>query len=200
MIEIIDTIEKFNPIITTVIGGIITFFITKYTYHKNIPLDKLEITYNRIYYPLYKLIKDENDISLIIDKSKNYFNKYNKYIDKSTLKAFNILCQSDTNAKRERAYQNFKNNIDNRNSYLRRRLGYLEPGIFQMYTYSSPTEKSMIRILLEFCFIYFLVIATTITKNNIQIIFIYLLILSTFIFIVEIVWLSILKLYYKIKK
>ena len=46
-------IEFVKIILPVLITGIFTFLITKYTYHKNIPLDKLEISYNRIYYPIF---------------------------------------------------------------------------------------------------------------------------------------------------
>lgn len=52
--------EKFMEIINTIlpalITGVFTFIVTKYNYNKNVPLDKMEISYNRIYYPIYKII------------------------------------------------------------------------------------------------------------------------------------------------
>lgn len=36
-------------ILPAIIAGFFTFYITKYTYSKNQPLDKLEIAYNNIY-------------------------------------------------------------------------------------------------------------------------------------------------------
>ena len=38
-------------------------------------------------------------------------------------------------------YNNFKNNIYDRNSYLRRRLGYLEPNFIQSVKYLSKDDK-----------------------------------------------------------
>ena len=49
-------IEIMKIVLPTIVGGIFTFLITKYTYNKNVPLDKLEIAYNRIYCPLYQLL------------------------------------------------------------------------------------------------------------------------------------------------
>ena len=46
-------LELLKVVLPVVITGLFTFFVTKYTYSKNIPLDKLEITYNRVYYPIY---------------------------------------------------------------------------------------------------------------------------------------------------
>lgn len=59
MEKIFDIIKIILP---SIITGIFTFLITRYNYNKNIPLDKLEIAYNRVYYPLFRLIKDNNDI------------------------------------------------------------------------------------------------------------------------------------------
>lgn len=55
-------IEILKAVLPVIITGIITFLITKYSYHKNIPLDKLEIAYNRIYYPIYCLITSDLEI------------------------------------------------------------------------------------------------------------------------------------------
>lgn len=190
-----------------IITGLFTFLITKYTYNKNRPLDKLEIAYNRIYYPLYILVKGKvikkeniNDINIIIEKSKLYLEKYNKYADRSTLIAFEILDESNTFAKKKHAFQNFKNNIYNKNYYLRRRLGYLEPNFLQIYTYSSDSEKSTFRILMEFLVAYLFLIISVTTHEKIQLIFIAFLILSSIIIIIECICKFVFFLYYKIRK
>lgn len=53
-------LELSKIILPAIITGLFTFFITKYTYNKNRPLDKMEIAYNRVYYPLYQIISDES--------------------------------------------------------------------------------------------------------------------------------------------
>lgn len=53
MENIFDVLKIILPAITT---GLFTFLITKYTYNKNKPLDKMEKAYDEIYYPLYKII------------------------------------------------------------------------------------------------------------------------------------------------
>lgn len=195
--------EIIKIILPAIITGMITFLITKYTYNNNRPLDKLEIAYNRVYYPLYRLIKDEsisNNGQLFIDKAKYYFDKYNKYIDMSTLRAFQFLCKSNTNAKRKSAYRNIKNNIYDKNSYLRRRLGYLEPNILQIYTYSSVSEKSTLRILLELSIIYVFLGVASFTKDKIQLLFVCLIIILIIIIIFELVYKMFLFFYYKIRQ
>lgn len=164
---IISILDKIFP---TIIGGVITFFIAIYNYNKNRPLDKLETAYNRIYYPIYNLINDNNkeDINLIIEKSKFYLDKYKKYADRSTLKAFNELYQNKTDNFDKSAYQNFINKIYNKNSYLRIRLGYLEPNIIQMYPYLPKSDRSSIRMFMEFCILYILICLYNIFNNHIQ--------------------------------
>lgn len=195
--------EVLEIILPTIITGICTFFITKYTYNKNRPLDKLEISYNRVYYPLFKIINNEkmnNNIEVIISKSKLYFNKYGKYVDGSTLRAFNVLCQSNTETKRKDAFKNFKDNICNKNSFLRRRLGYLEPGFLQIYTYSSKSDKSTFRILTEFCALYASLVISSVANDNIKSICISVSSVILAILIVECIYKLITYLYYKSKK
>ena len=101
---------------------------------------------------------------------KRYFNIYGKYIDFSTLKAFNYLCKSDK-SENKNAYKNFINNICDRSTYLRRRLGYLEPNFVQIYKYSAPSAKSLFRILIEIFIMYITLMICNIAMNNFAIIF-----------------------------
>lgn len=194
--------EIAKSILPAIITGIITFLITKYTYNNNRPLDKLEIAYNRIYYPLYKLIKNENikDIDFIIDKSKYYLNKYNKYADRSTLYAFHSLCGCNTEAKKKDAYKTFKDNIHNKNSYLRRRLGYLEPNFLQIWKYLSKSEKSTFRILVELLCIYLFVFISDFFTSKIQLVIIYIVSIFLIVIIIELICKFIRVLYYTIRK
>lgn len=198
-----DTLfEILKSILPAIITGIITFIITKYTYNNNRPLDKLEIAYNRIYYPLYKLIRNENmkEIDVIIDKAKYYLNKYDKYVDRSTLKTFHSLCKCNTEAKKKEAYQNFKDNIYNRNSYLRRRIGYLEPSLLQIYTYMSKAEKSTFRILVELIFIEIFAFISDFFTGKIQSVLLYIATIILIIMIIELICKFAMFLYYKIRK
>lgn len=195
--------EILKTILPAIIAGFSTFLITKYTYNKNIPLDKLEISYNRIYYPLYKLICNENNkdnIDLIITETKLRFKKYQKYVDISTLRIFNSLCNSKTISKKKADYQIFIDNIYNRNAYLRRRLGYLEPNLLQLYRYSSSSEKSTFRMVLEFGITYIFMFLGSIFADNLQIIILSLSIVSGLCFIVEAIVKFIMFLYYRLYK
>lgn len=199
---VFEILKVVLPAITT---GLFTFIITKYTYNKNRPLDKLEIAYNRIYYPIYKIISDKNiDMDTAIDKINIYLLKYNKYVDISTKRIFKLLCECKKETQKKSIYQKFKDNIYNRNSYLRRKLGYLEPGFFQLYKYSLPSTKSFIRLIGEFCVMYMSVVLSTILTNfeNKIYVNVTLIIFSLFtlIFILELVWCFLRFLYYKIRK
>ncbi|MCM1500754.1 MAG: hypothetical protein NC124_20030, partial [Clostridium sp.] len=111
--------EVSKVILPSIITGLCTFLITRYTYNKNRPLDKLEIAYNRIYYPLYRIISDKDinqDINVVIDKCRLYFTKYNKYVDISTKRLYESVCQCNKEAKRKSIYRKFVNNIYDRNS------------------------------------------------------------------------------------
>ena len=64
-------LNLFKVILPAITTGLFTFFITKYTYNRNRPIDKIEIAYDRIYYPLFRIISDEcnnNDINNVIHR------------------------------------------------------------------------------------------------------------------------------------
>lgn len=42
IIDFFKKIGEIDGVIAAIVAGISTFLVTKYTYHKNIPLDKLE--------------------------------------------------------------------------------------------------------------------------------------------------------------
>ena len=179
-------IKILKIILPTIISGLFTFIITKYNYNKNVPLDNFKIAYNRVYYPIYKILCDENTnkkIEQIIFKISPYLKKYDKYVDRATLKAFKLLNEF----KDETTFENFRTNIYNKNSYLRRRLGYLEPSFFQIYFYSSKNERSTFRILIEFIIIYVCFIITGLTKSKIQTIFTWITIIFAIIFVIELI-------------
>lgn len=200
-------VEILKVILPVIITGLFTFFATKYTYNNNRPLDKIEIAYNRVYYPIYRIISDENinkDINYVINKSKTYFIKYDKYIDISTKKLFESLCKCNKETEKKSIYQKFKDNIRNKSYYLRVRLGYLEPNFYNQYKYSSPSAKSSYRILIEIIMTYFSVCLTIITvnfKNNIY----FTIAATVFLSLLIILFIEILGrffrfIYYKIRK
>lgn len=163
--EMINIFEILSPLIIAIITGVITFLITKYTYHNNKPLDKLEITYNRLYYPIYRLILNTQSVDEdFIEKCNMYFNKYNKYLDKSTKNAFNVLKEE---SKSKEAYRNFTNNIYKKSSYLRYKLGYLDSSFIDMYSTYSKHEQRLIKLLFSFTIFYVSLLFLKLFQNTI---------------------------------
>ena len=179
--------ELIKVILPPIIAGFFTFFVTKYTYNKKIPLDKMEVAYNRIYYPIFKILYEKKEfvssnVGDVISKIQPYLKKYSKYADRATMKAFKMLKEN----KDKYSYDNFASNIYERNMYLRRRLGYLEPNLLQIYTYSSKNEKSIIRIFSEILLFYFTFVAGGLTEGNLQKIITVLVLCFTILIIFEI--------------
>lgn len=82
-------IEVLKMVLAPFMTGFFGFLVAKYTYNRNIPLDKLEVAYNRIYYPLFRIISDKNaTMDEVIRKSEIYFEKYDKYVDISTKRSY----------------------------------------------------------------------------------------------------------------
>lgn len=181
-------IEILKIILPTLITGIFTFLVTKYNYNKNVPLDKMEMAYNRVYYPIYKIVHNKDKTNLqnldnVINQISFYLRKSSKYVDKSTLNAFNLLCEY----KDKNSYKNFADNIYDKNSYLRRRLGYLEPNILEAYKYMSKQEKSTLRINIEILIMCIFGIIVNIVPNSVGIIFVVGIIIFFIIAFVEFV-------------
>lgn len=198
--------EILKVILPAIITGLFTFLITKYTYNRNIPLDKLEITYNRIYYPLYKIISDKNiseNINEVINQSRIYITKYDKYVDASTKRLFQILINCDKEVKKKSIYHSFKDNIYNRNSYLRRKLGYLEPNFIQLYKYSTPATKSFFRITMELCVVCISIFLCDFTIDKFDTLFnisIVIFVVFTLLIVYESIYGLLRILYYQIRK
>lgn len=161
-------IEIIKIIAPAVITGLITFLITKYNYGKSRPLDKMELAYNRVYYPIYRLLKGEKQINQeLVDQCEKYLNKYEKYVDWSTLTAFaNLKKNMHNEYSKDNAYLDFKNNINNRNSFLRKRLGYLDVHVFDSYRYASPSQKLILRLYIEALGLYIPTVIVSSIKNE----------------------------------
>lgn len=195
--------EISKNILPVIIAGFFSFFVTKYTYNKNTPLEKMEFAYNRVYYPLYRYIrnnKDQNENAIEETKKalKIYFEKYDKYIDYSTIKTFKSLCECNTKAKEKSAYQKFTDNVYNMNSYLRKRLGYLEPNIFQLFKYVPIEDKVSIWCALSFLCAYLCLILTL--TNHFVAYFMAFAIIFIFIGIMLGIFRFFIYLWYKFKK
>lgn len=184
--EIINSFEVLSPLIITIITGVITFLITKYTYDNNKPLDKLEITYNRLYFPVNRLILNTQSVDEdFIEKCNMYFNKNIKYVDRSTMKAFNFLKEELTN---KEAYRNFKNNINNKSMYLRYKLGYLDTSFIDMYNAYPKHEQRLIKQVFSFLiFIFSLLLYNEFQKTFLKQSFFTITVITLLIFIYQLI-------------
>lgn len=197
-------LEVFKMILPAIIAGIFTFLVTKYSYIKNRPLDKLEIAYNRVYYPIYNIISNKTfSIDDVIVKSEKYITKYDKYVDISTKQLFFSIKKSKKQLNKKMLYKNFKNNIYYKNYYLRKNLGYLVSGYINLYNYSTPYTKSLFRLIIEFCILYlsfivFYIIVTEIENELLYNLSIDAFMISLFVIAFEMIWLFIKFIYYKV--
>lgn len=69
-------LEIIKILLPAAVTGIFTFWATKYAYSKDVPLQKMEIAYNRIYYPLYNLLQNIKYKNLLKKKRSNYTPKF----------------------------------------------------------------------------------------------------------------------------
>lgn len=152
-------IEIIKIIFPTILGFIFSWILN----NRQKPNDHLEIAYNRIYYPLYRLIQnnkpDDNiDYSEIARIIEGKIKRYEKYFNPTTLrvyKQFKNAIEDDYNVKN--IYILLKDNIYSQNTYLRRVLGYLTPNIFQIYYNSSKKDKLCFRFIIYIPILYVLI-------------------------------------------
>ncbi len=149
-------IDFFMTLAPTLLTSVTAFLVGRYNNFQNRPLDKMEIAYNRVYYPVYRIMKEDSiKISTVTERAKKYFCKYEKYIDRTTIMIYQQLCECTDIEEQERIYSAFSDNIHTNCVYLRKKLGYLQPGYFRIYQYLPIKIKTMIRIVFEFIVCYF---------------------------------------------
>lgn len=148
--------DFFITLAPTLLTSVTAFLMGRYNNFQNRPLDKMELAYNRVYYPVYRIMREDSiEISTVIEKTKKYFCKYEKYIDRSTTMIYKQLCECTAMEEQERIYSSFCDNIHDNCIYLRKKLGYLQPGYFRIYQYLPIKTKTLIRIVFEFTVCYF---------------------------------------------
>ena len=85
-------------------------------------------------------------------------------------------------------------------SKLRRKLGYLEPSFFNMYTYSDPFEKRILRSSMEIVVFYLLLISSQYVPKFIQNSVIVISTIVLCIFIIDFFWIVIQGIIKGVKK
>lgn len=139
--------EIIKIIIPAMITGFATYWVTKYNRY---PTDKIEIAYNRIYYPLLKLIKKPEDIweyKKITEEVQRRLRKYDKYASKTTIKACQVLEENINNKSVKYYFQLLVDDIYKYNSKFRRKLGYPEPYSIFIFKYLSVYNKAQVIML-----------------------------------------------------
>lgn len=152
-------IELIKLAFPTVLGFVLSWILN----NRQKPNENLEIAYNRVYYPLYRLIQnnkpddniDYDEIARIIASK---IIRYEKYFNPTTIrvyKQFEKAIEDNYNVKN--IYILLKDNIYSQNTYLRRVLGYLTPNIFQIYYNSSQKDKLCFRFIIYISILYVLI-------------------------------------------
>lgn len=180
-------LEVLKIALPSCITGLLTFLITRYQCQKKVPLEKMEKAYNKVYFPIYQLIKIEQiEREVIITKSEEYLDKYVKYVDRSTLLAFKVFNEATSDSEKKKAYYNYESNIINFNIKLRRQLGYLEPNVLNMYTYASKADKRIINILFSMSIFYISgILQSFITKKIIKESILFIAVVALFVLVYE---------------
>ena len=97
--------DFFITLAPTLLTSVTAFLMGRYNNFQNRPLDKMELAYNRVYYPVYRIMREDSiEISTVIEKTKKYFCKYEKYIDRSTTMIYKQLCECTAMEEQERIY------------------------------------------------------------------------------------------------
>lgn len=150
-------IEIVKVLITIIGSSLTTFFITRYTMKRNVPLEKMEIAYNRIYYPIFVLLKTEAKKEDVIKDLAIRIKKYNKYCKLTTIRLYTEFKETmNDNKSTKLVYQKLENDILDTSYYLRGKLGYLNPGFFESFMSFSLDKKLYLLSLLDLLAIYLL--------------------------------------------
>lgn len=189
---------------SAIIGAVVTVAVTKKNNENNLPKEKLEIAYDRFYYPVHKIISEDEtkDINSIMKRIEHYFVQNDKYIDPTTKRLLKFWNKSKSTGEKEDLYKSLQCNIRDINIYLRKKLGYLNPSVDMMYKTGEPNVKRGLRIWVVFCFMTSsLNMATIFQENSTQYnIFMYIFTFLLLIFLYQIVKFFVKNISYKIKK
>lgn len=154
-----DILTDLMPLIIALVTSFITFYITKYTITKTVPLEKMEIAYNRIYYLLFRLVGGKKykqvDHNKLLELSNNILKRYEKYLSLST-KSCLLRYVKNSNRKFDHKsyYIDYYNNIISFNAKLRARLGYPQASIFERFKSLPYSDKFLNSIGIEVIFFY----------------------------------------------
>ncbi len=183
-------------LVPTLVSSITTFYITRYSCYKNRSLDKLEIAYNRIYYPIYRILNENKKAKLdeykeMMLKIQSYTNKYEKYFCTSTLTIIKRILTIKNKKFLPLDISILRNDVYKNCLSLRRELGYLQPNIITSFLAETTSGKILIITNFFGVLIYIIALLCIIVSPNLENEFFLVLILMIFSYFVIIILLCI---------
>lgn len=162
-----ETVQRvFLDLLPLIVSNLFTFYLTKYTWHKNRPLDKAEIAYNRIYYPLYCFVRNQKfkeiDQEQFQKKITYIFMKYDKYLNSITRYTYHEYEKiykrafSKQNRMIKNRYKLFRRNIIKTSEALRIQLGYPQANFFDCLIYFF--KEDLLLASSTICYLLFVVL------------------------------------------
>lgn len=162
-----ETVQRvFLDLLPLIVSNLFTFYLTKYTWHKNRPLDKAEIAYNRIYYPLYCFVRNQKfkeiDQEQFQKKITYIFMKYDKYLNSITRYTYHEYEKiykrafSKQNRMIKNRYKLFRRNIIKTSEALRIQLGYPQANFIDCLIYFF--KEDLLLASSTICYLLFVVL------------------------------------------
>lgn len=147
-------LDIMKVVIPALITGTITYWVTKYNKR---PTDKIAISYNKIYHPLFQLIRNSKELEyiIILEETKKRLNKYDKFASRTTVAAYKLLEENIDNKYRKRYFHLLEDDIYKYNTKFRRMLGYPEPPailIFKYLTFYNQVQFILSISIIAFVF------------------------------------------------
>lgn len=208
-----DTIFNIiKDLLPPIITGAITYLITKYAAGWRKPIDKIEIAYDRVYYPIFEFMKkagSEKKYCDIVDFCNDKILEHKKYFSQRTIVLVKNFERSNENTKEEN-YDLLYNNIRDWNVSCRKILGYPEEE-FGNYRYLTNISKMILALMVGCSCVYisviweifmppiFKIVSLFLMVIGAMVLFCDLLLFFTYLF-VKIVWPKIKRVIQKMKQ
>lgn len=169
METLIKIIQIIGPAIIASLG---TYIVTKLNYENGKSTDKTKSVYDKVYYPIYRTIRthdkkiDNNDIEIFINHCRPLIQKNSKYLSFSTVRKFEKLDEAIKEKNQIRKeYDRFTEHIFDYNTKIRRKLGYLEPGIIERFNILKHDAQALLVSILFLIITYIIVLSYPFATN-----------------------------------
>lgn len=178
--------------------GLITFLVTKYTISWNVPLDNMKIAYNRVYYPLVRVMRDTTyktvDHQELQKLMEHLLLKYDKYISPSTVRTYKNYLRAfnkDNNKNIKTEYLQFYDDVILFSSKLRGKLGYVSASNFENYKSLPKSDQRVFKLSVTFLFLYIAVFLYNFSKWEVLV---YIIIILTVYMVCLIIYIGLIYL------